>query len=81
LILVRSGRRPIATDLRVALWYLEQNGITMAIKDVTDDAPPQPLIVPRPWWWCRLFERLLQWVGLRRGTAGFGYVIPEPTHG
>jgi hypothetical protein len=81
-ILVQHRRQPLARDLHMVLWLWERAGIAMALKEIDDTAAPRPMTLPRPWWLQRFFERLLQWMGVRRRPAGgFGYVIPEPRHG
>jgi hypothetical protein len=81
-ILVRHCPRGLADDLRLVLWQWQEAGFVLAVKDLNDSAAPQPLTVARPSWLRRTWEGLLHSVGVRRSPkGGFGYVIPEPTHG
>jgi hypothetical protein len=82
LLLIQRGRRRPQEDLARVLWYWQESGLAIAVKDPLDDTPPRPLVVSRPNWARRLWERLLRYFGVRRGAPdGFGYVIPEPTQG
>jgi hypothetical protein len=81
-VLVQWGRRQPRDDLALVLWDWQEAGMRVAVKDVADGPPLRPFVVSRPPWPRRLWQRLLAALGWRRSPrGGFGYVIPEPTHG
>lgn len=80
-VLVQRGRQP-QDDLRLVLSYWQEAGLAIATKDPLDAAPPRALVMTRPNWARRLWERVLRSLGIRRGSpGGFGYTIPQPRHG
>jgi hypothetical protein len=81
MLVQRGAVRPL-DDLALVLWHLQEEGLTILVKDAATALPPQPFHVPRPGRLRRWWERLLALLRLRRSPAiGFGYVVPEPTHG
>jgi hypothetical protein len=81
-VLVQRGQQAPAADLNRVLWPWRESGLLLAVKNLDDAAPPQQLVLSRPARFRRFWERLTNFLGLRRSPAqGFGYMVPEPTHG
>jgi hypothetical protein len=81
-VLVQRSRRWPQYDLRQVLWYRQQAGLAVQVVDQARPAPPEPVTLFRPPWYRRFGQRLLDWLGVKRSpVGGFGFVIPQPTHG
>jgi hypothetical protein len=69
-------------DLARVLRVWQEAQIKLESKDLAIAGPPHRLIVPLTPWWRRWWNRLRSWFGLQgRPHDGFGYIVPERTHG
>jgi len=81
-VLVQRGLGQPQDDLRAVLSLWQEHRLTLMVKGTDTPAPPAPLSLRRPSWLRRLWHELLASLGVRRSPVrGFGYVVPEPTHG
>jgi hypothetical protein len=81
-VLVRHGRQQPADDLARVLRSWQEAGLTLEVKDLAEAGLPHRLVVPPIPWYRRWWDGLLQLLGVqRRPRDGFGYIVPEPSHG
>jgi hypothetical protein len=64
-------------DLARVLRVWQEAQVTLQAKNLAIAGPPQPLAVPRTPWWRRLLNHLRP----PRPRDGYGYIVPERTHG
>jgi hypothetical protein len=81
-MLIQRGRCDPQDDLARVLRYWQEAAITLEAKDVAEPNPPRLLFVPPIAWYRQWWYGLLSLLGLQRSPRdGFGYIVPEPTHG
>jgi hypothetical protein len=81
-VLVRPETGQLQDDLASVLWNWQEAGLRILGKNLGDAGGLQRLRVPRPPWFSLLWQNCLVRLGWRRSPAGgFGYIIPEPSHG
>jgi hypothetical protein len=69
-------------DLARVLRGWQEARIALEAKDLATAGPAHPLTVPPTPWWRRWWNRLRLRLGLQGGPRdGFGYIVPERTHG
>ena len=76
-VLVQQHTGQPQSDLALVLYDWQSAGLRIVVKKAGDDSALQPLTIRRPSWLRILWQRLFG--GSR--SDGFGYRIPEPTHG
>lgn len=81
-LLVQAGSLVPQTDLAHTLLRYHENGIEIVSRIATSIEPARPILVARPAWYRRAFQRMLAVMGLRRNfLGGFGGTLPEPSAG
>jgi hypothetical protein len=81
-LLVQRDRYETYDDLARVLRYWQEAGIALEAKYLAEPGPPRRLVVPAIPWYRRWWYGLLALLGVQRSPRdGFGYVVPEPSHG